>query len=122
MEGASIIQFLGAFALVIGLIIALGVMLKRAPFLKSMQTRKSASGQVVLKDSLFIDPKNKCLVLAWRGKEHLVMLSPTQTKLIASHQLDEDDDSFYGEAFEKALQQHGEVEKPSEKEGGIHEL
>lgn len=83
MDSISILQFLGAFLAVILAIILLGVFLRRAPFLQALQQRKSARGALELRDSLFIDPRSKCVVVGWKEREYLLFISPNQVRVIA---------------------------------------
>jgi flagellar biogenesis protein FliO len=84
MDQMMLLQFLGAFSLVIGLIIILGLIVKRTPFIRAMQDRKSIHGSIELRDTLHLDPKHKYVVVAWNGEEHLVFISPQHVQLISS--------------------------------------
>ncbi len=75
MDTVSIIQFIGSLALVCSLILGLGLLVKKTGLAKHFQRTKSASGHLAVEDVLYLDARNRCLVVRWHDTQHLILMS-----------------------------------------------
>lgn len=75
-------RWLGALILV--LVLMGGLVLLLQHFGPNMvRRRKGFKSQLDIRDSMVIDPRRRLLVVGWKNKEYLLLLSPQGEQLIA---------------------------------------
>lgn len=75
-------RWLGALILVLALMGGLVVLLQTfGPSV--IRRRKGGQGELAVRDSMALDPRRRLLVVSWRKKDYLLLLSPQGEQLLA---------------------------------------
>lgn len=77
-------RWLGALILVLVLMGGLVLLLQHfGPHM--VRRRKGFKSELAIRDSMAIDPRRRLLVIGWKDKEYLLLLSPQGEQLIAQN-------------------------------------
>lgn len=82
MEWSQLAQVGLSFVLVITLMIIIGALLKKFGLEKKWNMVKSTSGLLEVKDSMFLDPKRRVLVIGMEDKRYVILLDGERAQLI----------------------------------------
>ncbi|MCI5049090.1 MAG: flagellar biosynthetic protein FliO [Rickettsiales bacterium] len=85
MDLVSISQVFLAFAIVVGLILLVGWITRKANLHHRFQMLRSADKRLSVISSLMIDPRRRLVLIKRDEKEHLVLLGPERDLLIESY-------------------------------------
>ena len=79
------IRAICALAFVTGLIWLLGFAIEKSGLDKRFTPGNSSKKRIILSDTLYLDPKNRLLLVEYNNQEHLVLVGGTSNLLIASN-------------------------------------
>ena len=82
MEWSQLAQVGLSFVFVITLMVIIGALLKKFGLEKKWNMVKSTSGLLEVKDSMFLDPKRRVLVIGMEDKRYVILLDGERAQLI----------------------------------------
>jgi flagellar biogenesis protein FliO len=81
-DSINIMQAIGSFALVIGLLLGFSYVLKRFGAGGAWMEKLKKDGRIKVVDVCMIDPQHKCVILKRDAVEHVVLLSPQSATVL----------------------------------------
>lgn len=83
-EVGSLLRVLLALGAVTGLILFIGWALKKTGMHRRWQSGKSIDARLEVTSSLMLDPRRRVVLIRRDGREHMLLLGPSQDLLIES--------------------------------------